>query len=151
MSSPSNSAFECYWQGSKILRVSYGVVQGVAVLAVALCAAPWAVKVLGVLGCIGHALWVLPRQVWYSHPSAWRGLRHGPDGWALWSPQSDWQSMQLMPDSMALPWLIILRYRLPGHWFTRSLCLPPDALSADVHRRLRVRLRFSRHRWAEPK
>jgi len=32
----------------------------------------------------------------------------------------------------------------------RSICVPRDSQAADVHRRLRVRLKFSRRRWLAP-
>jgi toxin CptA len=46
--------------------------------------------------------------------------------------------------------IVVLRFRLQGERRVRSLCVPRDALAPDVHRRLRVRLRFSRRRWAAP-
>lgn len=58
--------------------------------------------------------------------------------------------MQLRPDSLALPLAVVLRYRLPGQRFSRGLCIAHDALAPEHHRRLRLRLKFSRRRWAEP-
>ena len=58
--------------------------------------------------------------------------------------------MQLRPDSLALPLAVVLRYRLPGQRFSRGLCIARDALAPEQHRRLRLRLKFSRRRWAEP-
>jgi toxin CptA len=46
--------------------------------------------------------------------------------------------------------LVVLRFRLVGERRVRSLCIPNDALAADVHRRLRVRLKFTRNRWVAP-
>ncbi|MNG38150.1 hypothetical protein D3C84_1257310 [compost metagenome] len=56
--------------------------------------------------------------------------------------------MQLRPDSLALPGLIVLRYRRPGRYWSEGLCIAHDALEPVQHRRLRVRLKFSRRRWA---
>lgn len=97
------------------------------------------------LRCLG-----LYRQVLLRGSRAFRGLRHDEQGWQLWSAGSGWQAVQLRPDSLALPWLIVLRVRLPGRWRIFGCCIPADALGADSHRRLRVRLRFSRRRWAAP-
>lgn len=79
-----------------------------------------------------------------------QGLRQNADGWQLWSQRDGWQPVQLMADSLALPWLIVLRFRPAGAWLTRSICIPADSLAPELHRRLRVRLRFSRNRWTAP-
>ena len=105
---------------------------------------------LGVLLCLAHGAWVLPRYVLLIHPSSIRGLRRDDDGWQLWSAARGWHAVQLRPDSLALPLIIVLRYRVQGEWRVRSICVPRDAQAADVHRRLRVRLKFSRRRWLAP-
>ena len=50
----------------------------------------------------------------------------------------------------ALPWAVVLHFRLSGERRVRGLCIPRDALARDVHRRLRVCLKFSRRRWQAP-
>jgi toxin CptA len=45
---------------------------------------------------------------------------------------------------------VVLRFRLPGERLGRGLCIPRDALPRELHRRLRLRLKFSRRRWAAP-
>nr|WP_240202549.1 hypothetical protein [Pseudomonas sp. ICBG1301] len=105
---------------------------------------------LGALLCLAHAVWVLPRHIRLTHRSSVRGLRRDEDGWQLFSEERGWHSVQLRPDSLALPWIVVLRYRVPGEWCVRSLCVPKDSQAADVHRRLRVRLKFSRRRWLAP-
>lgn len=107
-------------------------------------------SLLGVLVCLGHAAWVLPRQILLNHPKAFRGLRRDADGWQLWNQADGWQPVQLRPDSLALPLIVVLRFRLRGERRVRSICVPRDAQAADLHRRLRVRLKFSRRRWAAP-
>ena len=42
----------------------------------------------------------------------------------------------------------VVRLREPGRWLPVSVILPVDAASEDSLRRLRLRLRFSRQRWA---
>ena len=105
---------------------------------------------LGMLLCLAHAGWVLPRHILLTHRSSIRGLRRDEDGWQLFSRERGWHSVQLRPDSLALPLIVVLRYRLPGEWRVRSVCVPTDSQAADVHRRLRVRLKFSRRRWLAP-
>lgn len=100
--------------------------------------------------CLAHAAWVLPRHILLTHRSSIRGLRRDDDGWCLFSEERGWHSVQLLPDSLALPLVVVLRYRVQGGWCARSMCVPRDAQAADVHRRLRVRLKFSRRRWLAP-
>ena len=59
-------------------------------------------------------------------------------------------TVALSPDSLALPLAVVLRFRLVGERRVRGLCIPRDALTREAHRRLRVRLKFSRRRWAAP-
>jgi toxin CptA len=105
---------------------------------------------LGLLVCLAHAAWVLPRHILLTHRSSIRGLRRDADGWQLFSAERGWHAVQLRPDSLALPLIVVLRYRVPGQWWVRSICVPTDSQAADVHRRLRVRLKFSRRRWLAP-
>ena len=149
MSSPSN-LFECRWQASRQLLAAYLTTQALALgVFLVLDVAPW-LSGLGILLCLAHAAWSLPRQILLRSPSAFTRLRRDPGGWQLWSRAGGWQAVQLRPDSLALPLLVVLRFRLKGERWTRSLCLPRDALAPDMHRRLRVRLKFSRRRWAGP-
>ncbi|MFJ4194876.1 protein YgfX [Pseudomonas sp. NPDC089534] len=149
MSSPSN-VFECRWQASGQLLAAYLLTQAFALGAVFFLSVPLWASLPGALACLGHAAWVLPRQILLSHPKAFSGLRRAADGWRLWNRADGWQPVQLRPDSLALPLIVVLRFRLRGERRTRSVCVPRDALTADVHRRLRVRLKFSRRRWAAP-
>lgn len=149
MSSPSDG-FECRWRPSRGLLAAYLLILALALLALLLADLPSAARLAGILLCGLHAVWILPRQLLLRSPSAVRGLRRTASGWQLFSPAQGWQAVRLLPDSLALPGLIVLRYRRPGRWFSQSLCIPRDALPADQHRRLRVRLKFSRNRWAQP-
>nr|WP_301293609.1 protein YgfX [Pseudomonas sp. GGS8] len=109
----------------------------------------WA-NLLGVALCVTHSIWALPRQILLTHPQAFRGLRRDADGWQLWNQAQGWQPVQLRPDSLALPLVVVLRFRLRGERRVGAICVPRDSQAADVHRRLRVRLKFSRRRWAAP-
>ena len=77
-------------------------------------------------------------------------LRHDADGWQMWNRDKGWQAVQLRRDSLALPLLVLVRYRLAGERRVRAVCIPGAALAPDQHRRLRVRLKFSRRRWLAP-
>ncbi len=150
MSSPSNPPFECRWQASRLLLALYLSVLGCAVWGLLLLPVPLWLRCLGLLFCLAHAGWAVPRHILLSSDGAWRGLRHDESGWSLWSRREGWQPIQLRPDSLALPVAVILRFRRPGQWFPRGVCVPRGALPVDEHRRLRVRLKFSRDRWAAP-
>ncbi|WP_347904581.1 protein YgfX [Pseudomonas purpurea] len=149
MFSPSN-AFECRWQASRQLLAAYLLAQLFALGSLYLLDIPFWASLFGAALCLLHGFWVLPRQILLTHPASFSGLRRDADGWQLWNRQSGWQPVQLRPDSLALPLVVVLRFRLHGERRVRALCVPRDAQAADVHRRLRVRLTFSRHRWAAP-
>ncbi|MHA3737639.1 protein YgfX [Pseudomonas sp. Eth.TT006] len=149
MFSPSNT-FECRWHASRQLLAAYLLAQAFALGALFVLSIPLWASLLGAFVCLAHALRVLPRQVLLTHPEAFCGLRRDADGWQLWNQANGWQAAQLRPDSLALPLIVVLRFRLRGEWRVRSICVPRDAQAADVHRRLRVRLKFSRRRWVAP-
>lgn len=147
MSSPSE-LWECQWQPSRQLLAFYALIQAAALLSLALVDIPLWARALGLLLCLAHAVWVLPRHLRLSAPSAYRALRCTADGWQVHSAAQGWQAIELHPDSLALPLIVLLRFRLTGQRRVRALCVARDSLSRDQHRRLRVRLKFSRHRWA---
>ncbi|MFJ2363899.1 protein YgfX [Pseudomonas sp. NPDC087697] len=149
MSNPSNS-FECRWHASRQLLAAYLLAQLFALGSLFLLSLPVWASLLGITLCVAHGFWMLPRQILLTHPQAFRGLRRDADGWQLWNQLSGWQAVQLRPDSLALPLVVVLRFRLRGERRVRAICVPRDAQAADVHRRLRVRLKFSRRRWAAP-
>lgn len=149
MSNPSD-VFESRWQPSRWLLRLYLSVLALALLAPWLADIPFWLKLLSPLPCLAHAVWVLPRHVLLTAPRAVTGLRRDAFGWHLYSAAGGWQAVQLRADSLALPLVVVLRYRMPGQRFSRGLCIARDALAPEQHRRLRLRLKFSRRRWAEP-
>lgn len=149
MSSPGE-AFECRWQASRRLLTLYLATQGLAQAVILLSGAPLGLRLSCMFLCLLHGAWVLPRRILLSSGKAFRALRHGDSGWHLWSERGGWCAVQLRPDSLALPMAVILRFRQPGERFSSGICIPRDALSPDQHRRLRVRLKFARRRWAAP-
>ncbi|MFJ2683843.1 protein YgfX [Pseudomonas sp. NPDC087342] len=147
MSSPSNT-FECRWHASRQLLAAYGLAQLFTLGSLFLLSIPAWAYALGMLLCVAHGFWALPRQILLTHPQAIRGLRRDADGWQLWSQAQGWQPVQLRPDSLALPLVVVLRFRRRGERRVSTICVPRDSQTADLHRRLRVRLTFSRRRWA---
>ncbi|MCQ4310245.1 hypothetical protein NA645_19835 [Pseudomonas stutzeri] len=150
MSSPSSQLFECRWQRSGVLLALYIAVLSLAIVTLLVMPVPFWLWVLGLLLCLLHAAWIVPSHILLTRDSSWLGLRHDQQGWSLWSRRSGWQPVQLRPDSIALPLVVVLRFKVPGDWFVRSVCIPRDAMLQAQHRRLRVRLKFSRRRWAAP-
>ncbi|WP_271411193.1 protein YgfX [Pseudomonas sp. Q1-7] len=149
MSSPSD-VFECHWRPSRRLLVLYLILSLLAALALSFAGIPLWARFAGFSALAIHAAWCLPRQILLNSPWAFTGLRLDGDGWQLWRSADGWRPVQLRPDSLALPQAVILRFRLSGEWWARGLCIPADALDREQHRRLRVRLGFSRRRWAAP-
>jgi toxin CptA len=149
VSSPNN-AFECRWHASRQLLAAYLLAQLFALGALCLLAIPFWISLPAAVCCLAQAAWVLPRQILLTHPQAFRGLRRDADGWQVWNQAHGWQAVQLRRDSLALPLIVVLRFRLRGERRVRAICVPRDSQAPDVHRRLRVRLRFSRRRWAAP-
>jgi toxin CptA len=154
VSSPSNR-FECRWHASRRLLTAYLAAQALALIALFFLNIPVWVKLIGVLLCLWHGIRYWHRCIVLSDEQAFTGLRRDGDGWQLWSDRSGWQPVQLRRDSVALPHIVILRFRLTaGRWMNRwwvsSVCIPSDSLAPDTHRRLRLRLKFSRQRWAAP-
>ncbi len=148
MSSPSE-CFECRWQGSRLLLAAYLGGQVLAWFAVWASALPGWLALAVVAACVAHASWVIPRRILLTHEHAVVGLRRDARGWQVFSRARGWQPVRLCRDSVALPGLVVLRFVRAGRWLAQSQCVPRDALRADQHRRLRVRLKFSRRRWAE--
>ena len=149
MSSPSD-VFECHWQASRLLLALYLSALILALITLFAVAVPLWASLLGACVCLLHAAWVLPRQILLRHPAAFTGLRRDESGWQLFNNRAGWQPVQLRPDSLALPMAVVLRFRLVGERRVRGLCIARDALAREAHRRLRVRLKFSRRRWAAP-
>jgi hypothetical protein len=45
-------------------------------------------------------------------PSAFCGLRRDAEGWQLWNQANGWQAVQLRPDSLALPLIVVLSFQV---------------------------------------
>lgn len=141
--------FECRWQGSRLLLTAYLASIALAVCVLAVVNLPAWLRCLMIVGCCAHACWAIPRRILLTHPEAITGLRREPCGWRVYCHARGWQPMRLCRDSVAVPGLVVLRFVPKGRRFSQSQCIFKDALGPEQHRRLRVRLRFSRRRWAE--
>jgi toxin CptA len=150
VSSPSEG-FECQWRPSPWLLRGYWLVLILLGSALLLIDMPLWARCSVVLLALLHGVWVLPRHLRLSHPAAYRGLRCDAQGWHVFSRKQGWQAIELERDSLALPLMVLLRFHLVDQRRTRAVCIARDSLAADQHRRLRVRLKFSRHRWAAAK
>ncbi|MDT8925652.1 MULTISPECIES: protein YgfX [Pseudomonas] len=148
MFSPSES-FECRWQGSPLLLTAYLFCQVLAWFVLWVIALPWWFSVLAVVACLAHAGWVIPRRILLTHDHAVVGVRRDALGWRVFSRARGWQPVRLCRDSVALPGVVVLRFVREGGWLGEGQCVLWDAVGADQHRRLRVRLKFSRRRWGE--
>ncbi|WP_369990024.1 protein YgfX [Pseudomonas xanthosomatis] len=148
MSSPSE-CFECRWQGSRLLLTAYVASWVAAIVTLAVISIPFWLRLLLLVVCLAHACWAIPRRILLTHPSAITGLRRDARGWQLFSQAQGWQPVRLCRDSVALPGLVVLRFVRQGRWWAQGQCVARDALGHEQHRRLRVRLKFSRRRWAE--
>ncbi|MCG8293935.1 protein YgfX [Pseudomonas entomophila] len=149
MSSPSDR-FECRWQGSGRLLAAYLASLALATVTLAVVAIPAWLSGLLLMACLAHAGWAIPRRILLTHPEAITGLRRDAQGWRLYCRARGWQPVRLCRDSVALPGLVVLRFVRQGRWLGESQCIARDALAPDEHRRLRVRLKFSRRRWSQP-
>ncbi|WP_296180149.1 protein YgfX [Pseudomonas sp. UBA1879] len=154
MSSRSDH-FECRWQRSRALLLAYLSAQLLALISLYCLNIPASAASLGVLVCLLHGFHCLPKSVLLNDDRAFTQLRRDDGGWQLWNHEQGWQPVQLRPDSLALPHMVVLRFRLmKGGWWgrrwVRSLCIPSDSMAPDAHRRLRLRLKFTRRRWAAP-
>ncbi|MEE4858818.1 protein YgfX [Pseudomonas alliivorans] len=146
-----NDRFECRWQASRLLLTAYALVQVLSLSALYWLDVPVLIAAMGAALCVAHAAWVLPASILLKRPGSFTGLQRDSQGWRVWSERGGWQPVQLCKDSLALPLVVILRFRLvsggrPGRQ-VHSCCIPFDAQAPDIHRRLRVRLKFSRRRW----
>lgn len=90
----------------------------------------------GFLYALGvHYLYLVP---WAVREAIW-----GADGtWTLILVSGGRVEASLLPSTYVTARLLVLNFRC-GRWQYRALVLPPDALDANLLRRLRVRLRLT--------
>jgi toxin CptA len=65
-----------------------------------------------------------------------------PDGkWIIQTRSQLYHAAEMLSDSIVTATIMILKFRLPGQYWTRSCVLLPDSLTATAFRHLLVRLR----------
>lgn len=142
--------FECHWRPSRRLLALCLSVQGLALPLLLSSSLPGWLQLAALSLVALQMAWQLPRRILLVHPRSFTALRHDADGWQLYSAAEGWVPVQLRPGCLALPLAVVLRYRRAGQRLEHGLCIAADALPADQHRRLRVRLKHARRRWAAP-
>jgi toxin CptA len=65
------------------------------------------------------------------------------DNWTLISAAGNALNARLEPGSYVHPWLMVLNFYTDAKWRNTAVVLFPDALDAQTHRRLRVRLNLT--------
>ena len=95
-----------------------------------------------------HCLWIWPRQVSLRHADSVTGLRFDQEGWHVLRRDGSEAGARLQADTFVSALLTVVRLREPGRLLPVSVILPADAATEDSLRRLRLRLRGSRPRWA---
>ena len=82
------------------------------------------------------------KRTWHSSViEAWRTTSNN---WELRLQCGQVEQVILLGDSILLPGIMILRFRRPGNWRTRTVVLMPDTLGANNYRRLCVKLLTSK-------
>lgn len=97
---------------------------------------------------LAYCLWIWPRQVSLRHAHSVTGLRFDSQGWHVLRRDGSEMGARLLADTYVSAVLTVVRLREPGRLLPVSVILPADAAAEDSLRRLRLRLRFSRQRWA---
>ncbi len=88
-------------------------------------------------------LWRILRSGGWFRGTAQAAVAHGEQGWRLrLAGESDWEAVQLLPDYLVWPHLVVLRLQRAGGSLV-AVVLWPDSAAADSLRRLRVLLRWS--------
>lgn len=129
------NAFTVTVAPSRRLRWAVVALHLLAGTAVVLAELAWAYR-LAVIVAVVFSLVVSIRQ------AGAVALRCETDGSLSMRLGEDWQPVELFPDTVALSWLVVLRYRCQGHSRSESRPILADSLDRDDFRRLRVWLRW---------
>jgi len=122
------------------------VIGHAAAIAVAAAALPNSVWTLGLHGAIVlNGAWATWRHALLRHPGSVIALElRGEPGCNLRLQSGAWLECEILPSSYVTPQLIVLNLARDGSRFRRHVVIFPDSIAPDVHRRLRVRLRWMR-------
>lgn len=127
------AAFTLTVDPSRRLVLAAAAAHLLAVAAVLLAELPWPYRAV-LLAAVAVSLARSARR------TAPVGLRCQPDGQLAIGAGDDWEAVELLPDTMVLSWLVVLRYRCAGR--PRSLVVLAGAVADEDFRRLRVWLRW---------
>lgn len=105
-------------------------------------------SLLCILLVCSYGCWVWPRQISLQHPHSITGLRFDSEGWHILRRDGSEAAARLLADTYVGAMLTVVRLREQGRWRSVSIVLASDAAPEESLRRLRLRLRFSRQRWA---
>lgn len=105
-------------------------------------------SLLCILLVCSYGYWIWPRQISLQHPHSVTGLRFDSEGWHILRRDGSEAAARLLADTYVSAMLTVVRLREQGRWRAVSIVLASDAASEESLRRLRLRLRFSRQRWA---
>jgi toxin CptA len=95
-----------------------------------------------VVAVLASLVYEMVAKVLFLAPWAVREATWKSDGaWILTLVSGEQTEARLLPSTFVARGLVVLSFR-SGRWRSRTLVLPPDALDADLLRRLRVRLRL---------
>jgi toxin CptA len=133
---------------SRYLGVGVLLLTGLALVALYRSALPVVGAGLCMTAVLIYCWWLWPRQVSLRHAHSVTGLRFDSHGWHLLRRDGSEAGAHLQPDTFVSAFLTVVRLREPGRLLPVSVILPADSAPEDALRRLRLRLRFSRQRWA---
>ena len=116
-----------------------------AILTLCLIPLPIVVKSVSVLLILVVAVYLILRDVLLALPHSWRSLGlNARDEIIITQKNGKAFICHVLPDSVVLGYLIVLRLKLKGQRFARSLVLVSESSDADVLRRWRVWLLWGR-------
>jgi toxin CptA len=124
-----------------ILAVAH--VAAIAIAARVLPNSAWMLGLCAVLVLNGG--WTIWRHALLRYPGSIVALEFRGEGeCSVRLRRGEWLQCRILPATYATPLLIVLNLKHARSWFRRYVVLFPDSIPMEVHRRLRVRLRWSK-------
>lgn len=131
-----------FWQAEPWLFGLRACTLLLALLALQFSAVPWLAGLLIHAVVLVYACCLLVGERRSRGQAGKQGLCYRQGGWQLWQPQQGWRPIELSGQTLVLPGLVVLTYRLPGRLLHSSSLITARMAGAEAHRRLRVCLRF---------
>lgn len=128
---------------SRIGTLIYLLISSLTLVFICFLPLPLLVNVLLSVAVVGSVCYLLLKEwgLWPRravHALTWLD----GDEWLIETANHQTQRAQLLADSLNLPYLVILNFRVAESYWPLSIVLYRDSCSADALRRLRVRLRM---------